>query len=248
MNPYLLIDVSNSFTKWAWADAARISAPHRFSTPALRIRDLRALRAKNPRVQVILSSVVPAKTALLRRVFGKNVFVLSGTHCPGLRIKYRNRRQIGADRLANALAARHFYGSPAVVIDFGTAVTFDILDSTGAYCGGVIAPGLNAMTDYLHERTALLPRITVREPRRANAQSTEEAMRVGAVVGYRGLVRGILHALRNELGSPKKLFVIATGGHAELVARGFPEIQTVNPLLTLQGLHIMALRQSGAGR
>src|ERR1019366_5339627 len=132
----------------------------------------------------------------------------------------------------NALAVNHHYGAPAVVVDFGTAVTFDVVDRKGNYVGGIIAPGLAAMTDYLHEKTALVPRIQIREVKAAIGRNTEEAMLIGAVHGYRGLVRELLKELRLALHS-KTLAVVATGGYAELIAGKVPEITAVEPLLTL---------------
>ena len=125
------------------------------------------------------------------------------------------------------------------MVDFGTAVSFDILAENGNYVGGVIAPGLEAMTDYLHQRTALLPKITLLEPPAAIGKSTRTAMLSGAVYGYRGLIRQILIELTRELGSPRKLSVVATGGYAEMIAAALPEIQTVRQDLTLQGLRIL---------
>jgi len=119
---------------------------------------------------------------------------------------------VGADRLANAVALTHLHGAPGIVIDFGTAVTFDIVDASPAYIGGVIAPGLRLMTDYLHERTALLPQVELKEPLAAIGKSTEQAILSGAAIGYRSMVRGILEALRKEMGSPDRLRVVATGG------------------------------------
>ncbi len=112
----------------------------------------------------------------------------------GVGIDYPAPRSIGADRLANAAAVAELYGHPAIVVDFGTAVTFDVVSSGGDYVGGVIAPGLEAMTNFLYQRTALLPRLTLREPRRAIGKTTRDAMMSGAVLGYRGLVREILAA------------------------------------------------------
>jgi type III pantothenate kinase len=157
---------------------------------------------------------------------------------PGIGIDYPRPTTVGPDRLANAVAVRHHYGAPAIVIDFGTAVTFDVVDARGNYVGGVIAPGLAAMTDYLHEKTALLPRVRLREVSRAIGRSTAEAMRVGAVLGYRGLVRELLAALRGELGT-RSVRVVATGGYARLMAAGLPGIQAVDPLLTLEGIRLV---------
>ena len=125
-----------------------------------------------------------------------------------------------------------------MVVDFGTAVTFDVVDRRGDYIGGIIAPGLAAMTGYLHEKTALLPRIEIREIRAAVGKSTEEAMLIGAVHGYRGLVRELIERLRKQL-KARALPVVATGGYAALMAKGLPEITAVEPLLTLEGLRIV---------
>jgi len=158
----------------------------------------------------------------------------------GVGIDYPHPETIGQDRLANAVAARHHYGAPALVVDFGTAVTFDVVNRTGNYVGGIIAPGLSAMTDYLHEKTALLPRIRIQSPRRVVGRNTEEAMLSGAVFGYRGLVRGLIIELRGEL-KVRRLPVVATGGYARLIAKGLPEIDAVVPGLTLEGLRLTAL-------
>jgi len=158
----------------------------------------------------------------------------------GVGIDYPKPRSIGADRLANAVAAAELYGFPAVVVDFGTAVTFDVISERRAYIGGVIAPGLEAMTDFLYQRTALLPRISLKEPRRAVGKSTVEAMLSGALFGYRGLVREILARIKAEQFAQKKVCVIATGGYAHLIAAGLPEIGVIRPHLTLEGLRIVA--------
>ena len=125
------------------------------------------------------------------------------------------------------------------MVDFGTAVTFDVVNREGNYVGGIIAPGLAAMTDYLHEKTALLPRIAIREIKTTIGKSTEQAMLVGAIHGYRGLVRELISELKRELKS-KRLPVIATGGYAKLIAARLPEISAVKPDLTLEGLRLVA--------
>jgi type III pantothenate kinase len=155
----------------------------------------------------------------------------------GVGIDYPKPDTIGPDRLANAVAARHRFGAPVVVLDFGTAVTFDVINRAGNYVGGIISPGLAAMTDYLHEKTALLPRIKIREIKTSIGKSTEEAMLVGAVHGYRGLVRELIGELRREL-KVKRLPVVATGGYAKLMASKLPEISAVEPNLTLEGLRL----------
>jgi type III pantothenate kinase len=155
----------------------------------------------------------------------------------GVGIDYPQPRTIGADRLANAIAAHQKFGAPAVVVDFGTAVTFDVVNRAGNYVGGIIAPGLAAMTEYLHEKTALLPRIKIREITRTIGKSTEQAMLVGAVHGYRGLIRELIMELKKEL-QTRRLPVVATGGYAALIGAKLPEITAIDPLLTLEGLRI----------
>jgi type III pantothenate kinase len=122
-------------------------------------------------------------------------------------------------------------------------VTFDVVNRAGNYIGGIIAPGLAAMTDYLHEKTALLPRIQIREVTSAVGKSTEQAMLVGAVHGYRGLIRGLLVELKREL-KVNRLPVIATGGYAKLIAAKMPEISAVRPELTLEGLRLTWVMQA----
>jgi type III pantothenate kinase len=237
------MDVSNSFTKVSLATSRSLGSIQRHPTPRVTLAWLKDLRRKYPRHHLVLGSVVPTVTARAHKVFRRRLFSVNGSSPLPIVLDYPHKAQIGADRIANAVAARHHFGAPVVVIDFGTAVTFDIVNARGAYCGGVIAPGLNAMTDYLHEKTALLPRLTVQEPRRAIGRSTVEAMQAGAIIGYRGLVRGLLQAIQKELKTRQKLKVIATGGQAELVARHLPEIQKVDQKLTLEGLRLIGLQQ-----
>ena len=191
---------------------------------------------------VALCSVVPRVTPLVcrmaKRVWRLPCLELTPKTLRGVGIDYPQPHTIGPDRLANAVAARHCFGAPAVVVDFGTAVTFDVVDRAGNYVGGIIAPGLAAMTDYLHEKTALLPRIRVREVQSPIGKSTEQAMLVGAVHGYRGLIRELVMELKCEL-KARRLPVVATGGYASLIASKLPEITAVDPLLTLEGLRLV---------
>ncbi|HTG43184.1 MAG TPA: type III pantothenate kinase, partial [Verrucomicrobiae bacterium] len=185
-------------------------------------------------------SVVPKATPRafqLGRALAIKTLELNSATVRGVGIDYPKPKTIGADRLANAIAVRTLFGAPALVVDFGTAVTFDVVDRHGNYIGGIIAPGLSAMTDYLHEKTALLPRISIREPKRIVGKNTEEAMLIGAVHGYRGLVRGLILELKRELRA-RSLPVVATGGYAKLIARKMPEITAVQESLTLEGLRL----------
>jgi type III pantothenate kinase len=156
----------------------------------------------------------------------------------GVGIDYPAPQTIGPDRLANAVAVRTHFGAPAVVVDFGTAVTFDVVDRKGNYIGGIIAPGLAVMTDYLHEKTALLPRIQMREIAAVVGKNTTQAMLIGAVHGYRGLIRQLVAELKGALRC-RRLPVVATGGYGKLIAAKLPEITAVEPLLTLEGLRLV---------
>ena len=192
----------------------------------------------------ILCSVVPRATPLVRKAvrshWNLDTLELNAKTTRGVGIDYPKPKTIGADRLANSVAACKRFGAPVVVVDFGTAVTFDVVNTKGNYVGGIIAPGLAAMTDYLHEKTALLPRIKIAEPKRVVGKSTEQAMLAGAVYGYRGLVRELISELKREL-KTKRLPVVATGGYAKLIAAGLPEISAVDPDLTLEGLRLVWL-------
>jgi len=241
--PWLLVDNSNTRTKFALGDASGL-LPFRDWLPTSDI-GAESLEAKLGAIEFqgsLVCSVVPAKAAVLQEFLGRRgtVHRLDSTSDTGLAIDYPEPSRIGADRLANAIAVAARHGVPAIVIDFGTAVTFDVVAAGPTYCGGVIAPGLGAMQDYLGQRTALLPRIELAEPRAAIGKSTVEAMQAGAVFGYRGLVREIIDRIRREMaGDPR---VIATGGDAALIARGLPEIDGVDPDLTLEGIRLAAVR------
>jgi len=234
MKKILLIDVGNSNTDFALATTGRIGKI--VSVPTAKLTGIPVADEKFE--AVVISSVVPAATRKLRRWLSVPVIMVSAKTDLGIGIRYPNKHQIGADRLANAVGVVRLYGAPAIVVDFGTAVTFDVVNAAGEYVGGVIAPGLSAMTDYLHEHTALLPRITPHEPRSAIGKSTVGAMQVGTVIGYRGLVKEIITVLRREPGLAKAT-VVATGGYGGLIARKIPEIQYVNPLLTLEGMRFI---------
>ena len=242
VSEYLLIDISNSFTKFATSSRDALRRVSRIPTPGLTRAAF--VRMARPGQKIVLSSVVPEKARMALQAFAPQAarghfLTVSSRLNIGAGIVYPRPSSIGGDRLANAAAVRHLYGAPAVVVDFGTAVTFDILSPEGNYIGGVIAPGLGAMTDYLFQRTALLPHIRPAEPASAIGKSTRTAMLAGTVYGYRGLVREILAEIRHELRPRRRLHVIATGGYAALISARLPEIQLVRPNLTLEGLRII---------
>jgi type III pantothenate kinase len=238
----LVIDISNSFTKFAVCRGAAIGRLHRIPTPELTAPAFAAATRALRFDAAIVGSVVPACTAAVRRALRTPLHEFGHRSPLGIAIDYPKPSSIGADRLANVVGCAALHGTPAIVVDFGTATTFDVLSPAGSYVGGVIAPGLHAMTDYLHERTALLPRVTPAEPRRAVGKSTREAMLSGAVFGYRGLVSEILRQIRAEAFPRAKPTVIATGGDAATIAKNLPLFAAVDPLLTLRGLRIVGGR------
>ena len=242
----LLFDIGNTHTHIGLADGTRVVKQADIPTLAWfgggAAARVEKFVGKNKIAGAILCSVVPRATPLARKLvragWKLEALELNPKTIRGVGIDYPKPSSIGPDRLANAVAARARFGAPVVVVDFGTAVTFDVVDAKGNYVGGIIAPGLAAMTNYLHEKTALLPKIEIREIKTAIGKSTEEAMLVGAVHGYRGLIRGLLGELKREL-KIKKLPVVATGGYAKLIAAKLPEISAVAPDLTLEGLRLV---------
>ena len=240
---WLLIDNSNTRTKFALGDADRLQ-PWRgvLPTPSLSEESLSKLLENISFDAAMICSVVPDKAELLGNFFaGKCPVHFLGCNSPlGMGIDYPEPTQIGADRLANAAGVLTRHGVPAIIIDFGTAVTFDVISDAPAYCGGVIAPGLGAMSGYLTRNTALLPEIELEEPCSAIGKSTIHAMQAGAVFGYRGLVKEILAKVRAEMsGIPT---VVATGGDATLISSGIREISAIDPDITLDGLRQVAGR------
>ena len=238
MSQRLLIDVGNGRTKFGLATRDVILDRREHATRELSPDAVREVTRGWEFESAVISSVVPKTVPAFREVFGDQLIELRYGTPLGIGIRYPKPDSIGPDRLANAVALAQMHGAPGIVIDFGTAVTFDILSADKFYIGGVIAPGLRLMTDYLHERTALLPRVDLHEPVSAIGQSTEQAILAGAAIGYRGMVKGILEALKKELGA-KNAYVVATGGDAEWIISGMSERIIVDPDLTLHGLRLV---------
>lgn len=217
---------------------------HRIATAELTACRLTAIIANWSFTHAVVASVVPSRNPAISSALSTTPILWVGPEANlGIDIDYPCPKHIGADRLANAVACVALYQTPAVVVDFGTAVTFDVLSATGYYVGGVIAPGLAVFSEYLHQKTALLPRVRLREPRSILGKSSEEAMRSGAIIGYRGLVREILSQICYELfrHGPAP-FIVATGGDAKLIGNRLPLFDAVNPKLTLEGLRFIATR------
>jgi type III pantothenate kinase len=193
----------------------------------------------------VLGTVVPAALYALRHLcrdwFGADPLVARSTLNWGFEIRVDQPHEVGADRLLNALAAHHHYKGPLIVIDFGTATTFDVVNASGAYLGGVIAPGINLSIEALHQAAARLPRIGIGRPQAAIGRNTVAAMQSGIFWGYVGLIEGIVTRIRNE-SELDRMKVIGTGGLAPLLAEGTTVIERIDPDITLEGLRLLAER------
>ena len=188
-----------------------------------------------------LCSVVPPLTPvfeeLCQRYCGVTPLVVEAGIKTGMRIAVDNPRELGADRVVNAVAAHHLYGGPVIIIDLGTATTFDAVSEKGEYLGGAIAPGIGIASEALFMRTAMLPRVEFVCPKQAIGRNTVAAMQSGIVFGYMGLIESVVSRMRQELGGEVK--VIATGGFAHTITREIPIIEEINPDLPLVGLRLI---------
>jgi type III pantothenate kinase len=242
----LLFDIGNTHTHLGLANATRVHKRADIPTTAWfdgsaekRIaRFVSRASLKGAALCCVVPRATPQAHKVMRRHWKLSCLELTPKTVRGIGIDYPRPATIGPDRLANAIAARNRFGAPVVVVDFGTAVTFDVVNRAGSYVGGIIAPGLAMMTDYLHEKTALLPRIKIHDVASGIGKSTRQAMLIGAVHGYRSMVRGLIVRLKHEL-SARNLPVVATGGYGHLIAAGVPEIKAVDRLLTLEGLRLV---------
>lgn len=228
----LVVDIGNTSTSLGVYRNGRVIHVQRTSSlkPALQL--------KATPTRAVIASVKPAVNARWKRVLREqgvqDILFVNHQVDLGISVTYPKPGNIGADRLANACEAAATCGAPVVVCDFGTALTFDIVKKEEGYVGGIICPGLPLMFDYLSEKTALLPHIKPVKTARVIGKSTAEAMRIGARLGYRGMVREILADLKKELG--RGMMVCATGGFAKWVLQDFDDSIAVDPLLTLKGV------------
>lgn len=193
---------------------------------------------------VLVSSVVPSFNPtvrrLSRRLFGVGAIFVEPGIKTGMPIRYDNPTEVGADRIVNSVAAHHLYGAPVVVVDFGTATTFDVVDPSSAYAGGVIAPGLEISSEALFSHASKLSQVDLKRPDRLVGRSTVGALQSGIYYGYLGLVDGILKRLKEQW--PELRTVVATGQRASLMAEGSEHITEVHETLTLRGLECIYQR------
>ena len=250
----LVVDAGNTNCVFAVHDGSGWRGIWRIRTDAQRTSDeyavwLTTLIAhsglKNDDITAaVIGTVVPAGLYHLRRLcrewFNVEPLVARSTLDWGFEIKVDNPAEVGADRLLNALAGHKQFGGPLIVVDFGTATTFDVVDETGAYLGGVICPGVNLSLEALHQAAARLPRIGMGRPQSVIGRATVPAMQSGVYWGYIGLIEGLLARIKAEFGGPMK--VVATGGLAPLFSEGTTMIHHILPDLTLDGLRMLAER------
>ena len=247
----LAVDVGNTQTVLGLFDGERLAEHWRVATEAERtgdelaalLSDLLSLRGLgfDDVSAICLSSAVPllvrSYQELAERHIGAPLLVLGPGTRTGIPIRYDDPREVGPDRIANAVAARERYGAPCIVVDFGTSTNFDAVSAQGEYVGGVLAPGIEVSMDALFARAARLTKVDFVEPETVIGKTTVSALQSGLVYGFAGQVDGIVERIRAELGDNAP--VIATGGLAELIAPHSRTIEKVDPLLTLDGLRLV---------
>jgi type III pantothenate kinase len=242
----LAIDVGNTQTALGLFEGGELAKRWRLSTEPQRTGDelglfLGGLIELASLDGICLASTVPSLIRSyeeLAEQVGAQLLVLGPGTRTGMAIRYDDPREVGPDRIANAVAARERYGAPAVVVDFGTSTNFDVVSAAGEYIGGVLAPGIEVSMNALFERAARLVKVDFVAPETAIGKTTESALRSGLVFGFAGQVDGIVERIRAELGD-ESAPVVATGGLAELIAPHTATIGKVDPFLTLEGLRLV---------
>jgi type III pantothenate kinase len=250
-NLLLAIDIGNTETTIGVFDGEELRATWHTATVIHRTADEHAILLSNllnshgfkhsDIKEVSLCSVVPPITSvymdMFKRHFSVSLLVVAAGIKTGVRICMDNPREVGADRIVDAVAAHHLYGGPVIVVDFGTATTFDTVSAKGDYLGGAIAPGMITAAEAMSRETAMLPRVELARPGCVIGTNTIDAMKSGIVFGYVAMVEGMVARIQRDLGTRTR--VIATGGYAGLIARETKVIDEVNHDLTLIGLRLV---------
>ena len=201
------------------------------------LNDLRADDINAIIISSVVPPVVPTLERMCQRYFGLSPLLIGPGVKTGMDIRYDNPREVGADRIVNAVAAYEKYGGPVIIVDFGTATTFCAVDAKGVYLGGSICPGIGIATEALVQRTAKLPRIELKRTDSVICRNTIESMQAGVFYGFVGQVEGIVSRMRRELDMSAR--VVATGGLAVVIAPAIKTLDVVEPMLTLEGLRII---------
>jgi type III pantothenate kinase len=249
----LAVDVGNTQTAVGLYEGERILGHWRVATEPRRTGDelgvmLGGFLDLGAVEGICLSSSVPALTSAYEEVAARwarvPILVVGPGVRTGIQIRYDDPREVGPDRIVNAVAASAKYGAPCIVVDFGTSTNFDVVSAAGEFVGGVLAPGIEISMDALFQRAARLTKVDFSEPPSVIGKTTEAALRSGLVYGFAGQVDGIVQAIRGELGADAP--VVATGGLADLIAPHARTVETVDPNLTLDGLRIVWDRNADA--
>lgn len=250
----LVIDIGNTNTSLGVYESENLIAHWRMATVRHRTTDEYGVLARQmfavadidykKIAAVIVASVVPPLNftfrAMAEKYFGHQAVFVDNRMDLGLPIKYNPPSDVGADRIVDAVAAIARYGSPCIVVDFGTATTFDAINAAGEYLGGVITPGITISSDALFTKAAKLPRVEIKKPENVIGGSTVGSIQSGLYYGYAGLVDGILRRMIDELG--EETHIVATGGLAPLISQASELIETVDDNLTLEGLRLIHKR------
>lgn len=235
----LTVDVGNSNTVWGLFSGEKLVGEWRYPT----------LAGKTPKIKskvklVVVASVVPQGDKKLagqiRKHYSKQIIFVTAKDLPTIKIQLKKPQEIGADRLVDVFAAHKLFGGPLIIVDFGTATTFDVVTAKGAYLGGAIAPGITLARDSLYEKTAKLPKISIKAPKNVIGESTVEAIRSGLVFGYVAMVEGMITRLKAKL--PRKTQVVATGGLAKLICKQTTVVDRIDLALTLKGLNMIGAK------
>ena len=253
----LAINANNTNTVFAVYDGATLRGSWRCATDPKRTADeyvvwltqlmsFKTLRREDIDA-AILSSVVPATVfnlkTLCRRYFGCDPLVIGEPNCRlGIELRVDEPHTVGADRILNTVAGKDLYSAPLIVVDLGTATTFDVVDKDGNYCGGPIAPGINLSLHALELAAAKLPHVAIERPARVIGRNTVQCMQSGLFWGYVALIEGLVHRIREEFGAP--MGVVATGGLVPLFAGSTPVIERIDPDLALWGLYLIHKRNT----
>jgi len=240
----LAVDLGNSNVVFGLFRGRKLVREWRYPTNKFKIQKLKVKIN-----EVIICSVVPHLNKRLRKEIKKKLgvipFFVTAANIPGLTVRPRNKREIGADRVVDALAALTLFEGPLVVVDFGTATTFDAISEAGEYLGGAIAPGVILARDALYEQAAKLPRVKISAPKGVIGKNTVSAMQSGLVYGYVAMVEGMVQRIKRDMGKGKRVKVTATGGLSELICKYTRVVDKIDTRLTLKGLQIIGERIYG---